>query len=182
VDCETGQVYGHVIGTDPLGHALVVPLVHTIQQIKSSFGAKTVILADLWSERFPVAKKVQEDDATESIAYSGPEYVPPEHPRLSPVHSRPEAADHHSDSSLENSGRSSDSADITLPEPDSEGMEAISEVEENLEALRSVTSTERQETCDKIIDSIAGYSEVTPYWPWGIRRRASDQFITRSIT
>ncbi|KAL1851679.1 hypothetical protein Daus18300_012488 [Diaporthe australafricana] len=41
VDQETFSVYGHVIGSDRLGHALIIPLCDTIQQITSAFNANS---------------------------------------------------------------------------------------------------------------------------------------------
>ncbi|KAF9878522.1 hypothetical protein CkaCkLH20_04014 [Colletotrichum karsti] len=38
IDRDTCQVYGHVIGSDVLGHARVAPLVHVVEQIKISVG------------------------------------------------------------------------------------------------------------------------------------------------
>ncbi|KAH6982352.1 hypothetical protein BKA56DRAFT_616421 [Ilyonectria sp. MPI-CAGE-AT-0026] len=42
VDQETTEVYGHVVGCDPSGHALVVPLEHVFAQVKASFRASYV--------------------------------------------------------------------------------------------------------------------------------------------
>lgn len=42
VDQETFEIYGHIIGSDGLGHAYVVPLRQTFDQIKTSFGAQNV--------------------------------------------------------------------------------------------------------------------------------------------
>jgi nucleoside phosphorylase len=44
VDKETFQVYGHIMGTNPLLHAMVVPLVDTIRQVTYCFRASQVIL------------------------------------------------------------------------------------------------------------------------------------------
>lgn len=44
VDQETFSVYGHVMGSDRLGHALIIPLCDTIQQIMFAFNAKSVSL------------------------------------------------------------------------------------------------------------------------------------------
>jgi hypothetical protein len=42
IDQGTFEVYGHVVGSDIAGHAHVVPLIHTIDQVKASFGACNV--------------------------------------------------------------------------------------------------------------------------------------------
>ncbi|RYP17563.1 hypothetical protein DL765_004452 [Monosporascus sp. GIB2] len=44
IDRETSEVYGHVVGSDPLGHAYVVPLAHVMDQVKVSFEATHVNL------------------------------------------------------------------------------------------------------------------------------------------
>ncbi|RYP54212.1 hypothetical protein DL768_000991 [Monosporascus sp. mg162] len=44
IDQETNEVYGHVVGSDPLGHAYVVPLAHVLDQVKVSFEATHVSL------------------------------------------------------------------------------------------------------------------------------------------
>lgn len=44
VDQETSEVYGHVIGSDSLGQTYIIPLVHTIEQIKASFNSSHVRL------------------------------------------------------------------------------------------------------------------------------------------
>ena len=36
VDQESYEIYGHIIGSNPLNHALVVPLIDTIEQLKAS--------------------------------------------------------------------------------------------------------------------------------------------------
>ncbi|RSL79782.1 hypothetical protein CEP51_007105 [Fusarium floridanum] len=48
VDQKTHEVYGHVIGCNPWGHAFVVPLRHVLSQVKASFGATRVGLTGLW--------------------------------------------------------------------------------------------------------------------------------------
>ncbi|KAK4106356.1 hypothetical protein N658DRAFT_414266, partial [Parathielavia hyrcaniae] len=37
VDSATNKVYGHVVGSDPLGHAYVVPLLAVLDQISRCF-------------------------------------------------------------------------------------------------------------------------------------------------
>ncbi|KAH6867871.1 hypothetical protein B0T10DRAFT_419246, partial [Thelonectria olida] len=44
IDRATNKVYGHVVGSDPLGHAYVIPLAHVLDQVKSCFEAKHVCL------------------------------------------------------------------------------------------------------------------------------------------
>lgn len=44
MDQDTFSVYGHVIGSDRLGHALIIPLCDTIQQVIFAFNAKSVRL------------------------------------------------------------------------------------------------------------------------------------------
>ncbi|TGO45378.1 hypothetical protein BCON_0398g00030 [Botryotinia convoluta] len=44
VDQETLEVYGHVVASNPLGEAYVVPLQNTFHQISSAFGAKDLSL------------------------------------------------------------------------------------------------------------------------------------------
>ncbi|KAJ0108635.1 RNA-binding protein [Diaporthe amygdali] len=44
VDQDTFSVYGHVVGSDRLGYALVVPLCDTIRQVRSAFKATSVHL------------------------------------------------------------------------------------------------------------------------------------------
>lgn len=44
MDQDTFSVYGHVMGSDRMGHALVTPLWDTIQQIKIAFNANTARL------------------------------------------------------------------------------------------------------------------------------------------
>ncbi|TGO67332.1 hypothetical protein BOTNAR_0044g00130 [Botryotinia narcissicola] len=44
VDQETLEVYGHVVASNPLGEAYVVPLQNTFHQISSAFGAKDLCL------------------------------------------------------------------------------------------------------------------------------------------
>lgn len=46
VDQDTFSVYGHVIGSDRLGHALTVPLCDTITQVKFALKAKSVHLPE----------------------------------------------------------------------------------------------------------------------------------------
>ncbi|KAH7111489.1 hypothetical protein B0J13DRAFT_272324 [Dactylonectria estremocensis] len=45
IDRATNEVYGHVVGSDPLGHAYVVPLAYVLEQVKACFEAKHVGLA-----------------------------------------------------------------------------------------------------------------------------------------
>ncbi|KAL2128566.1 hypothetical protein VTI74DRAFT_9007 [Chaetomium olivicolor] len=42
VDSRTNNVYGHVVGSDPLGHAYVVPIAHVLEQLMDSFGLEDV--------------------------------------------------------------------------------------------------------------------------------------------
>ncbi|KAM5344943.1 hypothetical protein ACJ41O_010805 [Fusarium nematophilum] len=42
VDHETDEIYGHVVGCNTSGHALIVPLNHVFSQVKHSFGAPHV--------------------------------------------------------------------------------------------------------------------------------------------
>lgn len=44
VDQETLDIYGHVIGSDSFGSACVVPLAHTMRQLKSAFDVSDVKL------------------------------------------------------------------------------------------------------------------------------------------
>lgn len=44
VDQKTSHVYGYVVASDMLGHALIVPLFQTIRQIQASFNARIVRL------------------------------------------------------------------------------------------------------------------------------------------
>lgn len=44
MDQDTFSVYGHVTGSDRLGHALIIPLRDTIQQVMFAFNAKSVRL------------------------------------------------------------------------------------------------------------------------------------------
>lgn len=44
VNQQTFQVYGHVVATNPIGEAYVVPLENTFDQIKEALGAKKVAL------------------------------------------------------------------------------------------------------------------------------------------
>ncbi|TGO15811.1 hypothetical protein BTUL_0035g00140 [Botrytis tulipae] len=44
VDQETLEVYGHVVASNPLGEAYVVPLQNTFRQISSAFGAQDLFL------------------------------------------------------------------------------------------------------------------------------------------
>ncbi|KZL88131.1 rna binding protein [Colletotrichum incanum] len=46
VDKRTHEVYGHLVGTDVLGTGRVVPLTHTIDQMKSAFGASSIKLPE----------------------------------------------------------------------------------------------------------------------------------------
>ncbi|GKT57457.1 NDT80 like DNA-binding family protein [Colletotrichum tofieldiae] len=46
VDKRTHEVYGHLVGIDVLGTGRVVPLAHTIDQMKSAFGASSIKLPD----------------------------------------------------------------------------------------------------------------------------------------
>jgi hypothetical protein len=48
VDQETFKVYGHVIGSNPLNYAHIVPLMDTIEQIKSYSGAQEVYLPQVF--------------------------------------------------------------------------------------------------------------------------------------
>ncbi|KAK7408882.1 hypothetical protein QQX98_008943 [Neonectria punicea] len=45
VDHETNEVYGHVVGSNPLGHVLLVPLEHVFSQVKISFRTSRVRLS-----------------------------------------------------------------------------------------------------------------------------------------
>jgi hypothetical protein len=42
VDTATNKVYGHVVGSDPLGHAYVAPLADVLHQIAVCFGGEAV--------------------------------------------------------------------------------------------------------------------------------------------
>ena len=42
---ETNEVFGHIIGSDPLGHAYVVPLTHVLEQIETCFGVDAKLTA-----------------------------------------------------------------------------------------------------------------------------------------
>ena len=44
VDSQNFELYGHVIGVNPLGYAYVIPFDHTIKQVTYSFGTSSVAL------------------------------------------------------------------------------------------------------------------------------------------
>ncbi len=46
MDQETLKIYGHVVASNPLGEAYVVPFEDTLGQIKEAFGAEGVSLPD----------------------------------------------------------------------------------------------------------------------------------------
>ncbi|KAK6602332.1 hypothetical protein H4I95_07434 [Botrytis cinerea] len=64
VDQETLEVYGHVVASNPLGEAYVVPLRNTFHQISTAFGAKDLSLPNpgLLMKRL-VTHYSQEDDS-----------------------------------------------------------------------------------------------------------------------
>jgi hypothetical protein len=71
VDQDTFAVYGHVIGSDRLGHALTVPLCDTIQQVAIAFNSSSVCLP-------------KEAKHFETVASDAPDGNPGRH--QSPIH------------------------------------------------------------------------------------------------
>jgi hypothetical protein len=61
VDTAANKVYGHVVGSDPLGHAYVVPLAHVLQQIANCFGGEAV-------PRFAVCDSGQDSPKAQAVA------------------------------------------------------------------------------------------------------------------
>ncbi|KAH7148337.1 hypothetical protein EDB81DRAFT_882764 [Dactylonectria macrodidyma] len=59
IDQETTEVYGHVIGCDPSGHALVVPIEHVLSQVKACFQASHVGLGGPSLEETPTRDSLE---------------------------------------------------------------------------------------------------------------------------
>ena len=57
VDQVSFEVYGHVIGSNVLGHTYVVPLIDTIEQIRLGFNARTITLPLYDSNSAPVLSR-----------------------------------------------------------------------------------------------------------------------------
>ncbi|KAH6874681.1 hypothetical protein B0T10DRAFT_610521, partial [Thelonectria olida] len=98
IDHETNEIYGHVVGCNTSGHALIVPLSHVFSQVKYSFGAThaglTPATVDMVLEQDSIGKAASKGPSDQtSIASSDSGFAIHDSPVGVPKRERPDIAE-----------------------------------------------------------------------------------------
>ncbi|KAF5004049.1 hypothetical protein FDECE_9424, partial [Fusarium decemcellulare] len=68
VDDDTNEIYGHVVGCNTSGHALIVPLKHVLTQVKHCFGTTLVGLSTPSTHLSPVQVSKEQPSTDQALA------------------------------------------------------------------------------------------------------------------
>ncbi|KAF4471140.1 rna binding [Fusarium albosuccineum] len=68
VDDDTNEIYGHVVGCNTSGHALIVPLKHVLTQVKHCFGTTLVGLSPPSTHLSPVHVSKEQSATDQALA------------------------------------------------------------------------------------------------------------------